>query len=123
MFCPNCGSKLPDDARFCGSCGTRLQADQPPPKPQKEKKKGGKKVVKLVLMLLLGILLVYLVMLPIPVAQPVKGILFLLTAMPAGTVIAMQAEIFDGDAIFASRAIAWSTLLALITVPMMGMLL
>ena len=68
-------------------------------------------------------LLVYLVMLPIPVAQPVKGILFLLTAMPAGTVIAMQAEIFDGDAIFASRAIAWSTLLALITVPMMGMLL
>ena len=52
-----------------------------------------------------------------------KGILFLLTAMPAGTVIAMLAELFDADAIFASRAIAWTTLLALLTVPVMGMLL
>lgn len=24
MFCPTCGSQLPDDAQFCGSCGTRL---------------------------------------------------------------------------------------------------
>lgn len=24
MFCPNCGTQLPDDARFCGSCGTNL---------------------------------------------------------------------------------------------------
>lgn len=27
MFCPKCGSKLPDDAAFCGKCGARL--DQP----------------------------------------------------------------------------------------------
>ena len=53
MFCPNCGSKLPDDARFCGSCGTRLQADQPPPKPQKEKKKNGKKVLIVTVSILL----------------------------------------------------------------------
>ena len=66
MFCPNCGSKLPDDARFCGSCGTRLQADQPSPKPvpvtpkptpapkpQKEKKKGGKKVLIVTVSILL----------------------------------------------------------------------
>lgn len=26
MFCPNCGTQLPDDARFCGSCGTRITA-------------------------------------------------------------------------------------------------
>ena len=26
MFCPNCGIQLPDDARFCGSCGTRIAA-------------------------------------------------------------------------------------------------
>lgn len=24
MFCPNCGTQLPDDAKFCGSCGTNL---------------------------------------------------------------------------------------------------
>lgn len=53
MFCPNCGSKLPDDARFCGSCGTRLQADQPPPKPQKGKKKNGKKILIVTVSILL----------------------------------------------------------------------
>ncbi len=68
-------------------------------------------------------LAVWALMRPIPVAAPVKGILFLLTAMPAGTVIAMQAEIYGGDATFASRAIAWTTLLALVSVPMMGLLL
>ena len=26
MFCPNCGKELPNDARFCGSCGMRLAA-------------------------------------------------------------------------------------------------
>ena len=26
MYCPNCGIQLPDDARFCGSCGTRIAA-------------------------------------------------------------------------------------------------
>ena len=26
MFCPNCGIQLPEDARFCGSCGTRITA-------------------------------------------------------------------------------------------------
>ena len=24
MFCPECGTKLPDNSRFCGACGTRL---------------------------------------------------------------------------------------------------
>ena len=68
-------------------------------------------------------LAVYAAMLPVPVSEPVKGILFLLTAMPAGTVIAMQAELYDGDSVFASRAIAWTTLLALLTVPALGQLL
>lgn len=26
MFCPNCGSKVPDDARFCGNCGKEVGA-------------------------------------------------------------------------------------------------
>lgn len=24
MFCPNCGNRIADDARFCGSCGTAI---------------------------------------------------------------------------------------------------
>jgi uncharacterized membrane protein YvbJ len=31
MFCPECGSENPDDARFCGSCGKPLSvADNAP---------------------------------------------------------------------------------------------
>lgn len=26
MFCPKCGSQLPDDAKFCGNCGAQIQA-------------------------------------------------------------------------------------------------
>ena len=75
------------------------------------------------LRLVLVPLAVYLLLLPIPLSDAVRGVLFLLTAMPAGTVIAMLAEVYDSDAVFASRAIAWTTLLALLTVPVMGMLL
>lgn len=75
------------------------------------------------LRLLVMPLAVYALMRFMPVSEPVKGVIFLLTAMPAGTVIAMQAELYDADAVFASRAIAWTTLLALFTVPMMGLLL
>lgn len=31
MICPKCGVTLPDGARFCGSCGTRLTAPQSAP--------------------------------------------------------------------------------------------
>ena len=40
-FCPNCGEKLIDDANFCKSCGTRLNASAertaPPQRPAYEK--------------------------------------------------------------------------------------
>lgn len=29
-YCPNCGAQLPDDAKFCASCGTPLAAPQQP---------------------------------------------------------------------------------------------
>ena len=59
----------------------------------------------------------------LPLDPAVRSVLFLLTGMPAATVIAMQAELYDGDAVFASRAIAYCTLLSLVTVPLMGMIL
>ena len=31
MFCPNCGKQLPDDARFCGGCGNRLETPKEMP--------------------------------------------------------------------------------------------
>ena len=39
MFCPNCGTQLPDGSQFCSSCGSRIgaadsQPVQPVPQPQ-----------------------------------------------------------------------------------------
>ena len=33
-YCPNCGAQLPDDAQFCGSCGTSLGPAETPVQPQ-----------------------------------------------------------------------------------------
>lgn len=51
------------------------------------------------------------------------GTVFILTAMPSGTMTAMQAELYGGDTVFAARAIAYTTLLSLVSVPVMSMLL
>lgn len=29
MFCPNCGSQLPDGSKFCANCGNRMQPETP----------------------------------------------------------------------------------------------
>lgn len=38
MFCYKCGTKLPDDAKFCQNCGAQVQTgvESPPPVPQPE---------------------------------------------------------------------------------------
>ena len=28
LFCPQCGAKLTDDAKFCALCGCRLETDE-----------------------------------------------------------------------------------------------
>ena len=41
MFCPNCGKSLPDGAKFCSGCGTRLDSlyAEPAPAPKRAKKR------------------------------------------------------------------------------------
>lgn len=68
-------------------------------------------------------LAVYLALKPFGFAPQVASTIFILTAMPCGTLTAMQAELYGGDTVFASRAIAYSTLLSLLSVPIMSMLL
>ena len=38
-YCTNCGAQLPDEAKFCESCGTRQQAAPQSSAPQEEVKK------------------------------------------------------------------------------------
>jgi len=33
MNCPDCGARNPADAKFCGDCGHRIEADEPARKP------------------------------------------------------------------------------------------
>ncbi len=40
MFCPNCGKQLPDDSRFCGSCGSKIGSSSTGPKPSFQKQGG-----------------------------------------------------------------------------------
>ena len=48
MFCPTCGSQIPDSTKFCPSCGTSVTpganapTPAPAPTPQKQKKEPGK---------------------------------------------------------------------------------
>lgn len=51
MFCPNCGNHLPDDSKFCGSCGAKLLTDT----PVSGKKKSGKaaKIIAVIAAILL----------------------------------------------------------------------
>ena len=34
MFCINCGTKLPDDAKFCYNCGNKVGEKLSPDEPQ-----------------------------------------------------------------------------------------
>ena len=62
-----------------------------------------------------------LVLLRVPLA--VRNTMFLITAMPNSTMVVNQAELYGGDHVFAARAVAYSTLLSLISVPIMSLLL
>lgn len=43
MFCPKCGKKIPDDAKFCKFCGNEIKKNKGPIKGRVVKKDSGKK--------------------------------------------------------------------------------
>jgi len=68
-------------------------------------------------------LALYALLIPAPLPAAVKGVMFLLTAMPAGSTTSMMAELYDKDADFAARGVAYTTLLSLVTIPLMCQLI
>ncbi len=68
-------------------------------------------------------LMALLLMRPLPVGPAVRGTVFILSAMPAATMVSMQAELYGGDAVFAARGSAFSTLLSMVSIPLMALLL
>ncbi|MBQ9517080.1 MAG: zinc ribbon domain-containing protein [Eubacterium sp.] len=36
MYCPKCGSQLPNNSQFCGACGFNMQQGAPAPQPQQQ---------------------------------------------------------------------------------------
>lgn len=47
MFCRKCGEQLPDDAKFCGKCGTKVELPSLNDKDEsvKSKKEKNKKLI------------------------------------------------------------------------------
>ena len=84
------------------------------------------KDTKLLLVCLLRLLVFPLAILLLrltPMSRTVVDALYLCTAMPCAALTAMQADLFDCDTELASRGVAVSTALSLITVPLMLMLI
>ncbi len=55
----------------------------------------------------------------LPISAEIRTVILILTAMPLGTLVSMFAELYHADAPFAARAVAWSTLLSLGTIPLL----
>jgi len=68
-------------------------------------------------------LLIFVALLPFPVDPTVRGIALLMSAMPAGSTVSILADKYGADADFASQLTFTSTLLSMITIPVLTMLL
>ncbi len=67
-------------------------------------------------------LLVYLLLIPFHMDQLLVDICVLMTAMPAGSTTSILPNQYGGDAVFASELIFTSTLLSIVTIPLMSLL-
>ncbi|MFX1311636.1 MAG: zinc-ribbon domain-containing protein [Promethearchaeota archaeon] len=96
MYCTNCGSEIPDDAKFCTYCGSKIhqsitppiQPSQPPhpyqgtpitPQPRPSRTGGGA-VAAVIIVVLIGILLMTSGVYFIPI-YPSTGITLLIIAI------------------------------------------
>lgn len=68
-------------------------------------------------------LLVYAILSLLPVNPTVRGVMVLISGMPAGSTTAILAARYDADAPFASCLVFLSTLLSLLTLPVLCLLL
>ena len=68
-------------------------------------------------------LAVFLLLLPLPIDPLIRAVMVLASGMPAGTTTAILAAKYDGDAPFASCLIFISTLLSLVTLPVLCLVL
>lgn len=73
--------------------------------------------------LIVGPLLSALLLTPFHLPEPVFITCVLIMAMPGASVSAMQAELYGGDNVFAARVVAYSTLLSLVTIPIISLIL
>lgn len=73
---------------------------------------------------LLGLpLLIWIVLLPFHLDKLLVSICVIMSGMPAGSTTSILADQYGGDAMFASQMTFVSTLLSIITIPVLGMLL
>lgn len=68
-------------------------------------------------------LLVHVLLLPLPLDGLLKSICFLMTAMPAGSTTSILADKYGCDAAFAAQLVFVSTLLSIVTIPLLTLLL
>lgn len=68
-------------------------------------------------------LAVYALLLPLPIDPMIRGVMVLASGMPAGSTTAILAAKYDGDAPFASCLVFVSTLLSLVTLPLLCLIL
>ena len=72
------------------------------------------------LRLVLYPLAVLFVLKPLGIPAAVAGSMVVMTAMPAGSLVSMLAESEHGDVSFAARIVAFSTLISLVTIPVIA---
>ena len=68
-------------------------------------------------------LIVYVLLLPMPIDPLIRAVMVLSSGMPAGSTTAILAARYDGDAPFASCLVFTSTLLSLLTLPVLCLVL
>lgn len=65
---------------------------------------------------------VYLIMMPFKISLTLRTVIVIISAMPSANMVLMMAERFDGDSVAATKAVLHSTILSIITIPLIMML-